>query len=68
MIKRRRRVKQTESLEVRLARKAEELRKKAHSAPAGFHREALLRRAREVDSAARMSEWLRSSTVQVTAT
>ena len=50
MIKRRRRVKQTEILEVRLVREAEKLRKKALSAPAGFQRKEVLRRARQVDT------------------
>ena len=64
MIKRRRRVKQTEILEVRLAKEAAELRKKALNSPAGLEREQLLRRARLADGAARMSEWLRAPALQ----
>jgi hypothetical protein len=56
----RRRVKQTENLEQRLAAEAKRLREEAKGTPPGVAREALLRKARQADTAAYMSEWLRT--------
>ena len=63
MIKRRR-FKQTDILEVRLAAEAENLREEARGTPPGVEREQLLRRARQAETGARMSEWLRSPGLQ----
>ena len=54
------RVVQTETLEERLANQARELRGRAKAMPPGVEREALLRRAREAEAAAQMSECLAS--------
>jgi hypothetical protein len=56
----RRRFKQTESLESRLAEEAKRLREDAKSLPPGSAREALLRKARQCDTGSHMSEWLKS--------
>ncbi|MBR0698211.1 hypothetical protein [Bradyrhizobium lablabi] len=58
MIKRRR-FKQTQSLEERLISEARELREQAKLMPAGAQRNDLLRRARYEESAARMIAWLK---------
>lgn len=60
----RRRFKQTESLEHRLADEAEKLRKLARGAPPGIERDRLLRRARQCETGSHMSEWLRSAELQ----
>ena len=56
----RRRFKQTQSLEERLAEEAERLREEAKLLPPGAERETLLRKARQCDTGSHMSEWLRS--------
>jgi hypothetical protein len=56
----RRRFKQTLSLEVRLANEATRLREKARALPPGIERELALRQARQAETGAHMSEWLRS--------
>nr|WP_084031081.1 hypothetical protein [Bradyrhizobium paxllaeri] len=56
----RRRFKQTETLETRLANEAKRLREEAKLLPAGRPRETLLRRARQAETGSHMSEWLRS--------
>ena len=56
----RRRVKQTMSLEERLAEEARHLREKAQSLPPGIERERMIRKARQAETGAHMSEWLRS--------
>ena len=56
----RRRFKQSESLETRLAEEAKRLREEAKSLPVGAAREALLRKARQTETASHMSEWLSS--------
>lgn len=63
MIKRRR-FKQPDVLEVRLAKEAEKLREEARDTPPGFQRQQLLRRARQAEVGAHMSEWLRSPGLQ----
>lgn len=57
----RRGVKQTRSLEERLAEEARRLREEAELLPDGPVREAALRRARQVETGSHMSEWLTSS-------
>ncbi|MBR0869006.1 hypothetical protein JQ633_01450 [Bradyrhizobium tropiciagri] len=54
----RRRVKQTDTLEARLLQRAAELRGKAAALTPGIEKEALLRLARQAETAAQMSEWL----------
>jgi hypothetical protein len=56
----RRRLKQTLSLEERLAEEAKRLREEAKLLPPGPQRETLLRKARQCDTGSHMSEWLRS--------
>jgi hypothetical protein len=56
----RRRVKQIDTLEVRLAEEAKRLRARAKILPPGPEREALIRRARHDEAAANMTEWLMS--------
>ena len=56
----RRRFKQEQSLEERLADEALRLRKEAQGTPPGVERERLVRRARQAEVGAHMSEWLRS--------
>jgi hypothetical protein len=60
----RRRFKQTLSLEVRLAEEAKRLRAQAKSLPPGAAREDLLRRARQAETGAHISEWLSSPELQ----
>ena len=57
----RRRVVHTSDLEDRLAQDAKRLRDRARSLKPGSEREQLLRRARQAETGAQMSEWLRSS-------
>ncbi|QPF88348.1 hypothetical protein IC762_30460 [Bradyrhizobium genosp. L] len=59
-MKRRKRIKQIETLEERLAHQADELRERAKAMPAGVEKEALLKRARQAETGAHLSEWLRS--------
>jgi hypothetical protein len=58
----RNRTKQTESLEDRLAEEARRLREAARLLPPGAVRDAALQKARQVEMASRMSEWLSSRT------
>jgi hypothetical protein len=60
----RRRFKQTQSLEQRLAEKAKRLREEAKLLPPGAVREALLRKARQAEIGSHMSEWLASPGLQ----
>ena len=55
-----RRPKQTETPDTRLAEEAKRLRQQADLLPHGTKREAILRKADQADTAAHMSEWLRS--------
>ncbi|MBR0791125.1 hypothetical protein JQ631_18765 [Bradyrhizobium manausense] len=61
----RRRVKQTLSLEERLAEQARLLREEAELLPHGPVRDAALRRAEEAESGLNMSEWLTSPGLQL---
>ncbi|WP_375789722.1 hypothetical protein ACE10Z_21845 [Bradyrhizobium sp. Pha-3] len=56
----RRRVKQADTLEIRLSQEARELRGRAGQLPAGQDRDALLQRAQHDEAAAHMTEWLMS--------
>ena len=60
----RRRVKQTESLEIRLSVEAARLREEAKKLPQGIKREELLRKARQAETASHISEWLKSPGLQ----
>ena len=60
----RRRFKQTETLENRLADEAKRLREEAKLLPPGAVREAALRRARQAETAARTDERLSSPGLQ----
>lgn len=57
-VRKRRRVKQTVGLEERLAGQARDDRERARSLPPGKEREDLLRHARRIDEATRVTEWL----------
>ena len=57
-INRRRRVRQTVSLQDRLAQQARVDRDQARRLPPGREREELLRHARRAESASQMTEWL----------
>ena len=59
-MKRRRRVEQTIPLEKRLAQEAKELRQRAKELPPCREREGLLRKARQDETVAHMTEWLTS--------
>ena len=56
----RRRFKQTQSLKQSLLDRLRGLREEARLARPGLEREALLRKARQTETAAYMDEWLRS--------
>lgn len=58
MTNRRRRVKQTHSLEERLTEEAMSLREQAKALPPSAEREALLRKARHDETTADLTEWL----------
>jgi hypothetical protein len=60
----RRRVKQTISLEARLAEEARRLREEADLLPHGPVRDEVLRRARQAETGSHMSEWLESPGLQ----
>ena len=56
----RRRFKQTQPLGERLAEEAAELRRVAETLPPGPERDAVLRKARQDETALHMTEWLNS--------
>ena len=60
----RRRFKQTQSLEERLSEEAKRLREEAKLLPPGAQRETLLRKARQAEAGAHISEWLSSLGLQ----
>lgn len=60
----RRRFSQSSPLEERLAEEAKSLREQAKKLPHGPQREALLRRARQNELGAHMTEWLMSPGLQ----
>jgi hypothetical protein len=51
---------QTITLRDRLAHEAERLRQKARTVPAGKERASLLRKARQLETASHINEWLSS--------
>jgi hypothetical protein len=57
-------VKQTHSLEERLAEQVRRLREEAELLPHGPVREAALRRVRQAETGSHISEWLRSPGLQ----
>jgi hypothetical protein len=59
-MKRRRRFKQSQTLQERLQQEALRLREQAKLLGPGALRESLLRKARQTDTAAHMDQWLRS--------
>ncbi|QHO76410.1 hypothetical protein ACH79_31125 [Bradyrhizobium sp. CCBAU 051011] len=63
-MQKRRRFKQTTTLEERLAEEAKQLRAEAGMLPPGPVRDGLLRRARQDETAAHMTEWLNSRGLQ----
>lgn len=56
----RRRFKQTKSLEERLAEEAKRLREQATLLPPGPLREKVMRKARQCETGSHMSEWMQS--------
>lgn len=60
----RRRFKQTTTLEARLALEAKQLREEAARLPPGVERDRLLKRARQDETALHVAEWLRSPGLQ----
>jgi len=59
-MQRRRRFKQTTSLQERLTEFAKDVRQRAKAMPPGKDRELLLRQAREADTGSHIEEWLSS--------
>jgi len=55
---------QTITLGDRLAHEAERLRQKAHAVPVDKERERLLRKARQLETASHINEWLSSPGLQ----
>nr|WP_249145748.1 hypothetical protein [Bradyrhizobium diazoefficiens] len=60
----RRRFKQSQPLEDRLADEAKRLREQAKLLPPGALREQVLRKARQAETGSHISEWLRSAGLQ----
>jgi len=60
----RRRIKHQKTFEERLAEEAVRFKAAAKDLPPGMERELLLRRARQAETASRMSDWLRSPGLQ----
>ncbi|MCK1736632.1 hypothetical protein IVA79_22415 [Bradyrhizobium sp. 138] len=60
----RRRVKQTRSLEERIAEQANKLKERASRLPAGAEREGLLKRARLAEIGSHLTDWLASPGLQ----
>ena len=56
----RRRFKQSDLLEERLAEEAKRLREEARLLPPGAVRDEMIRKARQAETGSHMSEWLRS--------
>jgi hypothetical protein len=63
-MQRRRRFKQTTSLKDRLASFAEDLKAKASQLRPGPEQDALLKRARQADTASHIDDWANSSGLQ----
>jgi hypothetical protein len=58
--KRRSRIMQTATFDERLASEAQRLKEQAKTMPPGVERDALIRRARQAETASHMNEWLTS--------
>jgi hypothetical protein len=56
----RRPIEHTTTFEDRLAEQARDLREQAKTMPPGVEREALIRRARQAETASHISDWLSS--------
>ena len=56
----RRRFKQTQSLEERLAQEAKRLREEAKLLPPGAERDRIIREARQAETGSHLTEWLTS--------
>jgi hypothetical protein len=65
MKKRRRRFKQTTSLQERLSAFAKDMREEASELPPSRKRDELLKRARMADTASSIDEWARTPGVQL---
>jgi hypothetical protein len=63
-MQKRRRFKQTETLEERLAKEAARLRARVLAMPPCLERDRLLRKARQAETASHINEWLRSPGLQ----
>lgn len=66
MPQRRRRFKQSQTLDERLVAEASRLREKAKKAAPGIERQALLRKAEQCEVGLHMSEWLRTPGAELT--
>ncbi len=64
MQQQRRRFKQIDRLDKRLAQEAKRLRDEARGTPAGIERQRLLRRARQAETASQIDQWLTSKGLQ----
>ena len=63
-MQKRRRFKQTESLQDRLAAFAKDVREKASLLKSSAEKDALMRKARQADTAAHLGEWANSPRLQ----
>lgn len=63
-MKKRRRFKQTETLQDRLNKFAANSREQASTMPAGAERDQLVKKARQADTAAHLEEWMTSPGLQ----
>lgn len=63
-MKKRRRFKQTETLQDRLNKFAANSREQASTMPAGAERDQLVKKARQADTAAHLEEWMTSLGLQ----
>ena len=64
-MQKRRRFKQSETLDERLAKEAERLRAEVQAMPPGLEREHLLRKAKQAETASHVNDWLRSPGLQL---
>lgn len=64
-MQKRRRFKQTETLDERLAKEAERLRAEVQAMPPGLECEHLLRKAKQAETASHVNNWLRSPGLQL---
>jgi hypothetical protein len=60
----RRRVKQTASLNARIARLAKKIKERAKTLPPGEEREEMMRKAEDTELALRMTQWMSSPGLQ----